>query len=94
MEYKSRLDRFKEKHAGLLPDGEAALADALAMLAPALEKQLGRPLTDIDIMVNIAKLEWEEIEGRELTEEEVNNLYEYCEQMDAEFRAKGTIRLL
>lgn len=94
MDYKSRLERFKEKHAGLLPDDEAALAEALAMIAPALEEQLGRPLTDVDIMVNIAKLELEEVEGREVTDEEIEALYEYCEKMDAEFRAKGTTRLL
>lgn len=96
LDFKSRLATFKERHGEKvkLPPEEVALAEALAMLAPALEKQLGRPLTDVDIMVNICKLELEEIEGRELTDKEVSELYEYCENLDAEYKAKGTVRLL
>jgi hypothetical protein len=96
LDFKSRLAKFKERHGNedKLPPDEEALADALAMIAPALEKQLGRPLTDVEIMVNICKLEREEIEGRELTDKEVSELYDCCENLDAEYRAKGTVGLL
>lgn len=92
--YTERLATMLREHEGILNPDENSLFQALAIIAPNLEKQLGRPLTNVEIMVNLYRIELEGIHGRDLTEDENDDIFEYCINLDADFTARGVKRLL